>query len=563
MSVSVDVALEAAQDALARHEWASAYEALAALPRIDDPAIECDRLEMLAEAAWWTSRLDECIALREHAYSLRAGGADVDVERVARIAISLFDDQCFKGRRAVASGWLQRARRALDAAPETVTHGYLALKLAETAHSNGAFDAALDHAAQALQIARQYRDRDLEADALQCTGRLLIERGAPDDGLALYDEAMLLAVDGSLSPFTTGKVYCSLISACEELGDVRRAAEWTEVGAQWSDSHPFAVFPGLCRVHRAELMQLRGAWAEAEAEARRATVELCDVNMLNTGMAYYAIAEVRRRLGDHAGAAAAFTRAEEHGCSAQPGEALLQLATGDVDRAHASIQRALSECEDRPLAQAKLLPAYVEIAVARDDLATAGAASRELDSIAAQYASPGLRAAAVMARGRVALAEGATDEACRELRHALHEWQALDVPYEVGETRVLLGRASRAAGDEHGARASFDAAIAIFQRLGAAADAQRAQRDRAGGAGLPCGLSAREVEVLEQVAVGSTNKQIAEALHLSEKTVARHLSNIFAKIGVTSRSAATAFAFEHRLTSRRAALDDGSNHPRR
>lgn len=555
-----DSALAAAREALARHDWAGAYAILADIGELRDDALERDRAEMLAEAAWWTSRLDECIAVREQLYSrcLDAG----EPERAARLATLLFDDHAFKGRRAVAGGWLQRARRLLDRRPESPVSGYLELKLAEAAHGDRRLEDAIAHAEQAVRIGRATRDRDLEADGLQCSGRLLIELGRPTEGLSLYDEAMLLATDGSLGPFATGKVYCSLISACEELGDLRRATEWTDFGAQWSEAHPFAVFPGLCRVHHAELLQLRGAWAEAEAEARRACSELCDVNLLNTGMAYYAIAEVRRRLGDHAGAAEALHRAEEFGSSTQPGLALLLLATGDVASASATLARALAECGDRPLARAKLLPAQVELSIARGDLDEARAATEELAATAERFGSAGIATAAAMAAGRTALAAGDHQAACGTLRHALHEWQALDVPYEVGVTRVLLGHACRAAGDEHGARASFDAAAAIFQRLGAADDARRAREAAAPSRALPCGLTAREREVLEHVAAGRKNKQIAASLVLSEKTVARHLSNIFSKIGVSSRSAATAFAFEHGLARGRGSLAHGSNHPR-
>jgi DNA-binding CsgD family transcriptional regulator len=419
---------------------------------------------------------------------------------------------------------------------------------AESAHSEGALSTANAKAGEALALGRTFADRDLEADALQCLGRLLIGGGQPARGLALFDEAMLLATEGKLGLFTVGKVYCSLISACEELADFQRAAEWTKVGVDWSTPQPSPVFPGLCRVHRAEMLQRRGAWVEAEAEAQRACDELCDVNRFNAGIAHYAIGEIRRRLGDLDAAERAFRQAEDYGHHPQPGLALLRLAQGRVPAASAGIGRALAEHDHDRLGRAKLLPAQVEIACRAGDLGLARTSAVELAATADQYATAGLRAAALVAEGRVALAEGDHASACGLLRRALHEWQRLDLPYEVASTRVLLALAGRDADDEEGALRSFDAAIAVFERLGAVADveATRALRDRA-EADRPCGLTAREAEVLRLVAAGHSNKDIAKLLFLAPKTVARHVSNIFAKTGVSSRAAATAFAFEQGL----------------
>ena len=538
---AADVALEKGRDAFARHDWQAAYDEL--VPAAAEESAALEAIELLAEAAWWLGRLDECIELRERAFARRQ--SEGACHRAARIATLLYYDHCWQSRRAVAGGWLARARRLLEAESPCAEWGFLLVLEAEGAHSQGALSTAAAKAEEAIALGQKFADRDLEADALQCLGRLLIAQGQPTEGLALFDEAMLYASEGKLGLFTVGKVYCSLISACEELADFQRATEWTEVGVNWATPQPSPVFPGLCRVHRAEMLQLQGDWAEAEAEAQRACDELCDVNRFNAGLAYYEIGEIRRRLGDLDAAERAFRLAEDYGHHPQPGLALLRLAQGNRSGASAGIARALAEQEWNRLGRAKLLPAQVEIACAVGDLDVAKASAQELRETADQYGTTGLRAAALGAEGRVALAERDDAMACGVLRRALHEWQTLDLPYEVATARVLLARASRAAGDEEGASRSFDAAIALFERLGAVADlaATRAMRV-AEGAELPCGLTAREAEVLRLVAAGHSNKEIAQRLALAQKTVARHVSNIFVKTGVSSRAGATAFAFE-------------------
>jgi ATP/maltotriose-dependent transcriptional regulator MalT len=377
---------------------------------------------------------------------------------------------------------------------------------------------------------------------------VLIDQGRAAEGLAHLDEAMLFAAEGRLGPYATGKVYCSLISACEELGDPRRAAEWTEATSRWSRQHPFAVFPGLCRVHRASALQWRGEWANAEREASLACTELAGVNLPNAAAAFVEIGEIRRRLGDLAGAEEAFRKAEELCGQPQPGVALLRLAQGRTDAAHTIIRRALEAETWNRLVRARLLAASAQITIAAGDPAAAKAAVDELEAIAADYDSPLLRASAATARGRVQVVQGDAN-ACTTLRAALALWQELDVPYEVATARMLLGLACRDADDDDAAVASFAAAQAAFEHLGATLDVRSIQALTARRQ-WPGGLTDREAEVLRLVAAGLTNREIAAEVYLSVKTVSRHLSNIFTKIGVTSRAAATAYAFEHRIVDR-------------
>ncbi|MDQ1478843.1 MAG: hypothetical protein QOE62_4072, partial [Actinomycetota bacterium] len=399
---------------------------------------------------------------------------------------------------------------------------------------------------EVVALGRRLRSADLEAEALQTLGRVLIDQGDPIEGLGTLDEAMLFAVEGRLRPYSTGKVYCSLISACEALGDLRRAAEWSEATTRWALRHPLAVFPGLCRVHLAASLRSRGKWNEAEEQAVRACGELATLNVTNAAAGFAEIGEIRRRIGDLEGAEDAFRRAEQLCGQPQSGLALLRLAQGKLDTATAIITRALDEITWDRLARARLLPARAQIAIASGDVPAAVSALEELESIASDFASPALNAAALSTRGRIQLASN-DRSACATLRESAERWQELGVPHEVATARMLQGAACRHAGDRDGAATSFEAARAIFEQLGAALDLRDLSDITGANLQLPAGLSQREVEVLRLVAAGMTNKQIAAELFLSEKTIARHLSNIFTKIEVASRSAATAFAFEHHI----------------
>lgn len=537
--------LERARAALERWAWAEALDHAWAA-RVHQGADEADRFDIVAEAAWWLGRLDDCIEAREQAYALYEGAGDR--LRAGQCAVWLCEHHQMRARPAIAGGWLRRARRALENDADSVEYAALILREAEVAHGSGALDRARNLAAEALDLGRKAGSLDIEAEALQTLARILIDMGRHAEGLGHFDEAMLSAVEGRLRPYTTGKVYCSLISACEDLGDVRRAAEWTDATQRWSENHPLAMWPGICRVHRATVLQLRGDWGAAEREARRACDDLVAFHAPIAAAGYVEIGEIRRRLGDLDGAEAAFGKAEEL-CGHRPaGLALLRLAQGRIDVATAIITGMLAEQTWNSLGRGKLLPARVQIAVAAGDLDAAAAAAAELDRIAADFGSPALSAAALTARGRLELSQGDSTAACTTLREALHRWQQLEVPYEVATVRLLLGQACRTCGDEDGARQSLGRAAAIFDQLGAAVDA-RQTRDLTSDAPLPGGLTAREAEVLALVATGRTNKDVARALHLSERTVARHLSNIFTKLGVASRTAATAFAYENDLAA--------------
>jgi ATP/maltotriose-dependent transcriptional regulator MalT len=535
-------ALAAVHGAIAQHDWAGALDEARAL-RFAEPALEADRLDLEADAAWWLGRLDDCIAAREAAY--RIYDELGNQRRAGQCAVWLWEHHSICARPVVAGGWLRRARRALESDAECVEFGNLILREAETAHGAGELDRALTLATEALELGRRLRSTDLEAEALQTRGRVLIEQGDIDDGMGHLDEAMLFALEGRLRPFSTGKVYCSLIGACEELGDFDRAAEWTEATMRWAQQHPFAIFPGVCRVHRAIVLKRRGALEEAEREATRACEELRNSHLGNCAAAYAEVGDIRRRLGELDRAEEAFARSQEISGGPCGGLALLRLAQGRVDAAMSIVTSCIAG-QSNSLSRASLLPMLVHVAVAAGDLDAARRALAELDTTTSTFQTPTLRATERSTRGRLQLAE--RNPAAREtLQQAVEAWRALDVPYEEATARTLLGQALRVAGDESAAKDSFAAAARLFDHIGARLDSRLVVDGNERR--LPAGLTAREVEVLRLIAGGLTNNEIATELFLSVKTVSRHLSNIFTKIGVSSRAGATAFAFEHHLVA--------------
>ncbi len=536
--------LDRARDAVGREAWAEAYDLMSATP----PALlGPGDLEKLAEAAWWLSRLDESVAARQRSYAgYTAAGEEI---LAAGIAVRLATEHFFRGEGALGAGWLARAQRHLRDKPETFQHGLLACAESTVARFSGELEGSQALAERAAEIGRRLRDPDLMAMGVHLEGLALIAGGRVAEGLALLDEAMTSVVAGELTSYFTGVVYCNVLRACLELADLRRAGEWNEASRAWCESlPPESPFPGLCRINRAELATLTGAWAEAGAEASRASEEVMRLNPAAAGAAVYETGEVRRREGDLAGAAEAFSRAHELGFEPQPGLALVRLAQGRPGSAVSALRLALTGESGNRLRRARLLAALVDAALALPDLDAATEAAEELEGIAREFRSPALEASAATARGSVLLARGDVAGAVGDLRRACATWQEVRVPYDTARTRMLYGLALRAAGDEDDARLELRAALGTFERLGAARDLAAAAELLGETRELPRGLTSREAEVLRLVAAGKTNRDIAAQLVISEYTVARHLQNIFAKLDVSSRSAATAFAFQHHLT---------------
>ncbi len=550
MGVSVPVeAVEAGHAAVVQRDWAAARDHFQAAAAVARDELAGDDHYALAEALFWVGEIDAALTAYEDAY--RAYVAESRCRRAAMAAMFLAARSSERGEGVIGSGWMSRAQRLLRNEEEGAEHGYPLYYDVFAALGRDEFDEAAAVAHRMQEIGRRFDDANLVAIGVLGEGRALIKQGRVDDGLALLDEAMLAARSDDLHPYWTGAIYCHLMDVCHQLADLRRAGEWTQVSATWIETMPEEVlFRGICRVHRAQVLHVQGAWEQAEREANTASSLLVGVHVVTVAEAHYEVGEIRRLRGDLPGASAAFRRAHELGRDPQPGRALLRLAEGRSDAALTSIRAALSAEPTDKLARARLLAAQVEIALAASDLDGAGEACEELQSIAAAFGSSGLEAEALQSQGAVFLANDRPGDALGLLRAACRLWQELSAPYAAAKVRILLADAYRALDDQDAAVLELDAANEVFERLGARRDVAQVAELK-GRSNLPSGLTPREAEVLRLVAGGQTNREIAKALFLSEKTVARHLSNIFTKLALSSRTAAAAFAFEHGLAAPR------------
>lgn len=538
--------LESGRQAFALRRWTTARDRLTEAN--EDQALEPEDLQRLAIASYLSGDEEGFVRALEQAHQSYVE-AD-ELEPAARAAFWIGFHLANRSEVARASGWFGRATRMLErTGTDCAERGYLMLPAGMQQMGRGDYEACAQTALEVQEFGERFGDSDLHALGLHMRGRALLRQGRVDEGLALLDEAMVAVVSDELSPQVTGIVYCSVISACREVYAIRRAQEWTGALTAWCERQPDMVaYTGECHVYRAEILRRRGAWREALAEARQARERLSEERDPSTaGAAHYQEGEALRLSGELAAAEEAYRAASRLGREPQPGLALLRLVQGDVEASSASVRRALAESAE-PFRRMRLLPALVEIMLDMGEIDEAARACDELAEIADSWGTSVLDPLVAQSRGAVELASGQAREALPLLRRAWKGWQALEAPYEAARTRAFVGLACRELGDQDGAELELQAARSELERLGATPDVARldAMTGRA-PARHDHGLTPREREVLAQVATGRTNRAIAEALFISEKTVARHVANIFRKLGISSRSAATAYAYEHDL----------------
>lgn len=530
--------LRQAHEAHSAHRFAGADAAFSRADRLGELSV--DDLVAWQDSTWWLGQADRALELAEVAHQRLV--AEGRTTRAAQAAVGLGFLLMLRGDLALGSGWIQRGRSLLEQSPDVTAHWYVVHLDAENALRGGDLDRAVDLARQAGDAARRASDLTLLSLALMTEGTARLRSGMAAEGMALLDEAMLPVTAGRIPPDMAGNLYCQMIAACWELLDLRRAREWTAATERWCEQFDSAVmFSGICRMHRVQLRQVSGEWDLAADDARVVCTELADMNIEVVAEGHYLLGDLLRLRGDVAGAEAAYLRAHELGRDPQPGLAQLTAQTDGPAAGLTSLRTALATHQGAEYSRAPLLHAVVDLAVDVPDLDLACEASEQLASMADRWRSEGLHAVAAHARGAVLLATGDPGEAVTALRDAVRRWHELEAPYACARSRMSVAQAYSALGDDRAAARELDVAERILADLDAVVDLRRLQRLRP-GAELPGALTPREAEILREVMHGGTNKQVADVLVISEKTVARHLANIYVKLGVSTRTAAVGWA---------------------
>ncbi len=544
----VERLLTEARTAYSAGRWSEALEAFNTAQSQQELSVE-DSLAV-GDSAWWLGLNNEALTAYERVFKQMLKS---DAEpQAAKLALGLGFLWMLRGEVSVGSAWISRGQQLLASLPDCVEHGYGLVVEVETSRAAGQLEDSIALSRKVREIGSRFDDPTLTALGRFSEGAALIRTGELVKGIALLDEAMLEVAAGTVERDFAGNLYCQMMGICSELADFERARRWTEATEQWCNRFTSAVmFWGVCRLHRSQLLHLNGDWSGAEGDALEVVTDLGDMNVGAVAECHYLMAEIHRLRGEHSRAEDSFRLAREMGRDPQPGLALLRLAQGHLDAAAAGLDAGLASTSDA-FARFRLQSAQIEVCLSRDDLSGATDALRDIEQIAANYPSPGLHAGAWQASGAVRLAEGRHADALTNLRRALNSWQKLRAPYQVAKVRELLSHAYEGLGDIDSAESEMSIAYKAFSVLGASGDARRSRSNQP-RKDIVRGLTGREVEVLSCVASGQSNREIAATLFISERTVARHLSNIFAKLGVASRTEAAAFAYQHDLVSHRRA----------
>ena len=544
--MGTEKALDQGRKAYQQQVWGEAYTLLSNADK--EASLAPENLELLAVAAYLVGKFNECYDIWTRAHNDYLNNDNI--VGAIRCAFWMGFTLLNKGESARGGGWIARARTLLEEGQlDCVERGYLLLPVALRCLGEGDPKGSLVNLEQAGKIGDRFRDPDLMTLTRLGRGQALVRLGSVREGATLLDEAMAAVDSGEVSPIVVGIVYCAVIETCLEIYDLSRAQEWTEALNDWCSSQPQLVpYRGQCLIRRSEIMQLHGTWSKAINEASRAIEYLTKPKgEPAASAAYYQLGELYRLRGDFIKAEEAYRQASKWGRKPQPGLALLRLAQGQVDVAKKSIESALNEARNIKM-RARILPAYTEIMLTANDGDKAGIAANELIEIATGFNAPLMDAIAAHAEGAVSLSEGNNQDALEKLRHAWTIWEQLEAPYEIARVRFLIGKAYTKLGDGDTAALEFEAAWATFHELGAIPDIMRIDEYfDTKSSERTHGLSKRELEVLRLIANGKTNKAIANELFISERTVERHVSNIFDKLNVSSRSAATAYAYKKQL----------------
>jgi len=499
-------------------------------------------MDQLGESLFWLDRPDDSIAVLGQAFAAHV--ADRDHAGAAMAAWQLFYDHALVGEMALGNGWLERARREAGHAEDPVVAGFLAVAESDLAAGAGALEDAVTHAERAVELGRTTGHADLTAMALQAKGRSLVACGRLGDGITALDEAMVAVVNGELTPLFTGWVYCNALSTCHDLADLSRAIEWSDSAMRWCDDlREGRLYPGICRLHVVELATLRGTWPAAAAMAQQACEELTSHDRRFAGEAHYLIGELHRMAGDLDLAEEAFTRAHQLGRVPQPGLARVRLAQGRLDAAINALRLALEHLPLAPLRRTELLAALTEAHLAAADTDAAAAAAAAMTDVAGGSASVYLDAMTRTAEAQVLLARGDAVAACRHAGEAVERFRSLGLPYDEARSREVRGAAARVIDEVDTAQLELTAARGTYQRLGAEPDERRVAALL--GEAPTSLLSLREIEVLDCVAQGLSNKEIADELYVTEQTVKNHMTSVLRKLDVNDRVQAVLFAVKN------------------
>lgn len=536
--------LERGRQAFRKQMWTDAYSLLLSADRENN--LEPVDLETLAKAAYLIGKETDCTDnwMRAHQKYLNQN----NTRRAANCAFWIGMIFILKGDKAQGSGWIARAGRLIEAnKKECAEQGFLLIPKALQCLRSDA-KKAYDLFNKASEIGRRCSNVDLLALGRLGRGQALIRQNKITEGTTLFDETMVAVVSDEISPIVAGIIYCAVIETCSKIYDLQRAQEWTTALSRWCDSQPDLIpYRGQCLIRRAEIMQLHGDWPDAMNELQQAGELSQTSNSPTAAEAFYRQGDLHRLQGNFSEAETKYRLAGKWGRNPQPGLALLRLAQGQIDAAKKAISHVENENKEQ-MARTQILPAYVKIMLATENVRSAEDAATELTKIANILGAPFLQAIADQSYGDVLLSNAKPGSALKKLYRARALLRNVSASYESARTQVLIGLACRKLGDEPTAEMEFATAREIFQLLGATPDLNKVESLIGNSTSKKVhGLTSRELQVLRLLTTGKTNKNIANELFISERTVDRHVSNILGKLNVPSRSAATAYAYEHDL----------------